>query len=96
MSSPVFSLTCSQLFSTKVGSTSIRHADRNDTPTYYSRCPTLNLKGQWLEEAGFATGQPVKVSDTGLTGASRTRCHSSLSRGDGWKHWALRPGRRPR
>lgn len=30
--------------------------------TYYSRCPSLNLKGNWLEEAGFATGQPVKVT----------------------------------
>lgn len=45
----------------KVGYTSIRHADRNDMTTYYSRCPSLNLKGNWLEEAGFATGQPVKV-----------------------------------
>lgn len=46
----------------KVGYTSIRHADRNDTTTYYSRCPSINLKGNWLEEAGFTTGQQVKVT----------------------------------
>ncbi|MCP1437324.1 toxic protein SymE [Erwinia persicina] len=46
----------------KVGYTSIRHADRNDMTTYYSRCPSINLRGNWLEEAGFETGQPVKVT----------------------------------
>lgn len=46
----------------KVGYTSIRHADRNDMTTYYSRCPSLNLKGNWLEEAGFATDTPVTVA----------------------------------
>ncbi|MGJ0194799.1 SymE family type I addiction module toxin [Pantoea sp. RRHST58] len=30
---------------------------------YYSRCPSLNLKGNWLEEAGFTTGQPVASCD---------------------------------
>ncbi|QWA11612.1 type I toxin-antitoxin system SymE family toxin [Sodalis ligni] len=30
-------------------------------PTYYSRHPGLYLKGDWLGEAGFATGQPVRV-----------------------------------
>ncbi|MTD29001.1 SymE family type I addiction module toxin [Erwinia sorbitola] len=45
----------------KVGYTGIRHADRNDMTTYYSRSPTINLKGNWLEEAGFRTGQPVQV-----------------------------------
>ncbi|MDJ0038530.1 SymE family type I addiction module toxin [Pantoea allii] len=45
----------------KVGYTSIRHADRNDITTYYSRCPSLNLKGSWLAEAGFRTGQSVQV-----------------------------------
>ncbi|NDL50939.1 SymE family type I addiction module toxin, partial [Photorhabdus laumondii] len=29
---------------------------------YYSQHPSLHLKGNWLEEAGFATGQPVQVS----------------------------------
>lgn len=24
--------------------------------------PSITLKGHWLEEAGFATGQPVKVT----------------------------------
>nr|WP_081738162.1 SymE family type I addiction module toxin [Photorhabdus khanii] len=28
---------------------------------YYSQHPSLHLKGNWLEEAGFATGQPVRV-----------------------------------
>ena len=46
----------------KVGYTSIRHADRNDMTTYYSRCPSLNLKGNWLEEAGFKTDTPVTVA----------------------------------
>ncbi|MFU9139266.1 SymE family type I addiction module toxin [Erwinia tasmaniensis] len=46
----------------KVGYTSIRHADRNDMTTYYSRCPSINLKGNWLQEAGFATNMPVIVT----------------------------------
>ncbi|MBK4717078.1 MULTISPECIES: SymE family type I addiction module toxin [Tenebrionibacter/Tenebrionicola group] len=46
----------------KVGYTSIRHADRNDITTYYSRCPSINLKGNWLEEAGFETGKQIKVT----------------------------------
>ncbi|HEY4468698.1 MAG TPA: SymE family type I addiction module toxin [Klebsiella sp.] len=46
----------------KVGYTSIRHADRNNITTRYSHCPTLNLKGNWLEEAGFATGASVTVT----------------------------------
>ncbi|WP_387689477.1 SymE family type I addiction module toxin [Photorhabdus sp. RM71S] len=29
---------------------------------YYSQHPSLHLKGNWLEEAGFMTGQPVQVS----------------------------------
>jgi len=43
----------------KVGYTSIRHAYRNDITTYYSRCPSLNLKENWLEETGFTTDTPV-------------------------------------
>ena len=46
----------------KVGYTSIRHADSQDRTTYYSRCPSLNLKGNWLEEAGFGTDTPVTVA----------------------------------
>ena len=46
----------------KVGYTSIRHADRNNMTTRYSRCPSLNLKGNWLEEAGFSTDTPVNVT----------------------------------
>ncbi len=29
--------------------------------TYYSRHPSLHLKGDWLEEAGFDTGRGVTV-----------------------------------
>lgn len=46
----------------KVGYTSIRHADRNDMTTYYSRCPSINPKGNWLAEAGFVTDTPVTVT----------------------------------
>jgi len=46
----------------KVGYTSIRHADRNDITTYYSSCPSINLKGSWLTEAGFTTGKQIKVT----------------------------------
>ena len=45
----------------KVGYVSIRHADSQDMTTYYNRCPGLNLKGHWLEEAGFDTDTPVEV-----------------------------------
>lgn len=46
----------------KVGYTSIRHECRTDiTATWYSRCPSLHLKGNWLEEAGFTTDTPVTV-----------------------------------
>ncbi|MCX8962644.1 type I addiction module toxin, SymE family [Erwinia psidii] len=45
----------------KVGYTSIRHADRNDMTTCYSRCPSINLRGNWLQEAGFETDTPVDV-----------------------------------
>jgi len=45
----------------KVGYTSIRQADRNDMTTYYSRCPSINLRGNWLQEAGFETDMPVDV-----------------------------------
>lgn len=46
----------------KMGYTSIPHVDRNDITTYYSRCPSLNLEVNWLEEAGFMTGVPVTVT----------------------------------
>ncbi|EAX3726474.1 type I addiction module toxin, SymE family [Salmonella enterica] len=29
--------------------------------TCYSQCPSLHLKGDWLEEAGFDTGRGVTV-----------------------------------
>jgi hypothetical protein len=33
----------------------------NPPLTYYIRCPSINLRGYWLEETGFETVQPVKV-----------------------------------
>lgn len=29
---------------------------------HYSKHPALHLKGNWLEEAGFTTGQPVTIT----------------------------------
>ncbi|MEA9393609.1 SymE family type I addiction module toxin [Acerihabitans sp. TG2] len=47
----------------KVGYISIRHQTRaTKMLTYYSRSPSLHLKGNWLIEAGFATDQPVQVT----------------------------------
>ncbi|MFP1787745.1 SymE family type I addiction module toxin [Lonsdalea quercina] len=46
----------------KVGYVSRRHADRNDMTRYYSRSPSLHLKGHWLEAAGFGTDTPVIVT----------------------------------
>ncbi|MEN5017432.1 SymE family type I addiction module toxin [Erwinia sp. Eh17-17] len=46
----------------KVGYVSIRHfAGKMGRTSYYSRSPSLNLKGLWLEECGFATDTPVTV-----------------------------------
>lgn len=46
----------------KVGYVSIRHAtDKMGLTHHYSRSPSLNLKGRWLEECGFATDTPVRV-----------------------------------
>lgn len=47
----------------KVGYTSIRHVTRaTKMTTYYSRTPSLHLKGDWLQEAGFGTDTPVTVA----------------------------------
>ncbi|MEM6050311.1 SymE family type I addiction module toxin [Erwinia sp. P7711] len=46
----------------KVEYTSIRYADRKDMTMCYSRCPSLNLKGNWLAEAGFGNDTPVTVA----------------------------------
>ncbi|MCT4715607.1 type I toxin-antitoxin system SymE family toxin [Enterobacteriaceae bacterium H18W14] len=47
----------------KIGYTSIRHSVRaTKMTTYYSRTPSLHLKGDWLEEAGFTTDTPVTVA----------------------------------
>lgn len=44
----------------KVGYISIRHEDAKTGLTHhYSRSPSLNLKGLWLEACGFATDTPV-------------------------------------
>ncbi|MDC9607195.1 SymE family type I addiction module toxin [Xenorhabdus griffiniae] len=46
-----------------MGYTSTRHEDRNTGRTrYYSQHPSLHLKGNWLEEAGFTTGQAVNIT----------------------------------
>ena len=47
----------------KVGYTSVRHEQRaTKMTTYYSRTPSLHLKGDWLEEAGFGTDTPVTIA----------------------------------
>ncbi|WP_277754371.1 SymE family type I addiction module toxin [Rosenbergiella epipactidis] len=44
------------------GYVSIRHESHRDiTATYYSRSPSLHLKGDWLREAGCDIGCPVTV-----------------------------------
>ncbi len=46
----------------KVGYISVRHETRaTRMTTYYSRSPSLHLKGLWLMEAGFSTDQAVRV-----------------------------------
>ncbi|WP_413726392.1 SymE family type I addiction module toxin [Sodalis sp. RH16] len=46
----------------KVGYVSKQHINsKTGLTSYYSRHPGLYLKGDWLGEAGFATGQPVRV-----------------------------------
>lgn len=47
----------------KVGYTSVRHIKRaTGMTTYYSRTPSLHLKGDWLAEAGFGTDTPVTIA----------------------------------
>ncbi|ECR8472792.1 type I addiction module toxin, SymE family [Salmonella enterica subsp. enterica serovar Newport] len=41
---------------------SARHINsKTHMTTYYSQIPSLHLKGDWLEEAGFETGRGVTV-----------------------------------
>ncbi|EDZ1830885.1 type I addiction module toxin, SymE family [Salmonella enterica] len=41
---------------------SVRHINsKTHMTTYYSQIPSLHLKGDWLEEAGFKTGRCVTV-----------------------------------
>ncbi|MCX8261258.1 type I toxin-antitoxin system SymE family toxin [Escherichia coli] len=54
----------------QVGYVSARHQNsKTGMTTYYSRHPSLHLKGDWLAEAGFDTGRgvTVKISEGGLT-----------------------------
>ncbi|OSL49178.1 hypothetical protein EATG_00045 [Escherichia coli H605] len=54
----------------KVGYVSARHEDRTTgIARYYSQHPSLNLKSDWLKEAGFDTGRgvTVKISEGCLT-----------------------------
>lgn len=47
----------------KVGYVSIQHLKRaTSITTYYSRTPSLHLKGDWLTEAGFGTDTPVTIA----------------------------------
>ena len=54
----------------KIGYTSIRHVIRaTKMTTYYSRTPSLHLKGNWLAEAGFGTDTPGIITvDRGQLG----------------------------
>ncbi|RAW92189.1 MULTISPECIES: SymE family type I addiction module toxin [unclassified Photorhabdus] len=46
----------------KIGYISRCHPDRSTGMTrYYSQHPSLHLKGNWLEKAGFTTGEAVKI-----------------------------------
>ncbi|MCC4041457.1 type I toxin-antitoxin system SymE family toxin [Escherichia coli] len=46
----------------EVGYVSARHQNsKTGMTTYYSRHPSLHLKGDWLAEAGFDTGRGVTV-----------------------------------
>ncbi|CAX56954.1 SymE family type I addiction module toxin [Erwinia pyrifoliae] len=46
----------------QVGYVSARHQNsKTGMTTYYSRHPSLHLKGDWLKEAGFDTGTGVTV-----------------------------------
>ncbi|EHE9877368.1 type I toxin-antitoxin system SymE family toxin [Escherichia coli] len=54
----------------QVGYIIARHLDSTTgIARYYSRHPSLNLKGDWLKEAGFDTGRgvTVKISEGCLT-----------------------------
>ncbi|EAM6371322.1 type I addiction module toxin, SymE family [Salmonella enterica] len=54
----------------QVGYISVRHENsKTHMTTYYSRIPSLHLKGDWLAEAGFDTGASVtvKISEGCLT-----------------------------
>ncbi|PQQ41481.1 type I toxin-antitoxin system SymE family toxin [Photorhabdus luminescens] len=47
----------------KVGYISRCHPDRSTGMTrYYNQHPSLHLKGNWLEKAGFTTGQAVNIT----------------------------------
>ncbi|EFJ1863564.1 type I toxin-antitoxin system SymE family toxin [Escherichia coli] len=53
-----------------MGYVSARHQNsKTGMTTYYSRHPSLHLKGDWLAEAGFDTGRgvTVKISEGCLT-----------------------------
>ncbi|NUF49464.1 type I toxin-antitoxin system SymE family toxin [Gilliamella sp. ESL0250] len=46
-----------------VGYVSVRHEPKvAQAPTHYSKHPALYLKSNWLEQAGFTTGQPVTIT----------------------------------
>lgn len=46
-----------------VGYISVCHEPKaKEARTHYSKHPALHLKGNWLEEAGFTTGQSVTIT----------------------------------
>lgn len=46
-----------------VGYINVRHEPKAARArTHYSKHPLLHLKGNWLEQAGFTTGQPVTIT----------------------------------
>jgi len=47
----------------KVGYVNVQHVTRATKMTlYYKHIPSLHLKGNWPEEAGFGTDTPVMVT----------------------------------
>lgn len=46
-----------------VGYISVHHQPKaTPAKTHYSKHPALHLKGNWLEAAGFTTGQAVTIT----------------------------------
>ncbi|WP_392565247.1 SymE family type I addiction module toxin [Utexia brackfieldae] len=47
----------------KIGYVSVRHQQKATLmTTHYSKHPSLHIKGNWLNELGFTTGQAVTIT----------------------------------